>query len=187
MWEKDIIIIMLKSNNKSKWVMIPQPPLICISQKLILYIINILSNSMPPSSIIQSFFCRIRKYFHSIIIQWIRLIQVNDIKPDRNSFPRIWNPKEKPLRVPIRIDVILQHQVILFVRHFHRGKQVARLKPRLKQHCNVLRSIQFIKWRRREIVWFVIFVFHSFEIPAVSFRILFFDKLLDIEQGRWSR
>ena len=181
MWEKDIIIIMLKSNNKSKRILVSQPPLICISQKLILRIINIFPNSMPTSSIILSFLRRIRKYFHSIIIQRIRFIQINYIKPNRYSFPRIWNPKEKPLRVPIRIDVILQHQVVLFVRHFHRGKQVARLKPRLKQHCNVLRSIQFIKWRRREIVWFVIFVFHSFEIPAVSFRILFFDKLLDIE------
>lgn len=141
MWEKDIIIIMLKSNNKSKRIMVSQPSLICISQKLILRIINIFSNSMPTKSIIQSFFRRIRKYFHSIIIQRIRFIHVNYIKPNRYSFPRIWNPKEKPLRMSIRINIILKHQIILFIRHFHRRKQVSGLKPRLKQHCNVLGSI----------------------------------------------
>ena len=47
-------------------------------------------------------------------------------------FPGVADPKEVPLRVAVRIDVVLKDQVVLVVAHFHGHQQVACLKARLK-------------------------------------------------------
>lgn len=61
------------------------------------------------------------------------------IKLDLVAFPRVLNPKEKPLCVSIGVYVVLHQQVVLLVRHFLGQIEVTTFKPRLKQQC-------FVKW-----------------------------------------
>ena len=74
---------------------------------------NTLTSSVPTSSIATIFvralchFFWIYTDFHSKIEKWIRLSEIIDIELNCHSFRCIFDLKEKPLCMTIRVDVIL--------------------------------------------------------------------------------
>ena len=73
-------------------------------------------------------------------------------------FPGVTDPEKVPLRVAVRIDVVLKDQVVLVVAYFHGHQQVARLKARLKHKRLVVRTLWYVKWRG----WKFSLLFHVF-------------------------
>ena len=58
---------------------------------------------------------RVNTDFHAEIEERVRLCEVHYVECTTHIFPRIFDLKEEPLGVSIRVDVILHQQVVLGV------------------------------------------------------------------------
>lgn len=70
---------------------------------------------------------RLRVYadLHAKIEQRIDFGEVHDVELDGQVLPRVLDLEEEPLRMPIRIDVVLHQEVVLVVAHLLRQIEVA--------------------------------------------------------------
>jgi hypothetical protein len=78
-------------------------PLLRIPQ-VVLIIRDVRTRAMPASLRV---ILAIRQNLHPLIVQAVRLCQINDVESDFVPTPRIRDLEEVPLRVAIRVDIIL--------------------------------------------------------------------------------
>ena len=117
--------------------------------KRILIVVNIFSNSMPAKILASlSWANRIAQDPHSVIVQRVWLRQVENIEFDSQTFEGVSYSKEVPLSMSIRVDVVLQNEIILIVANFHCCKQISSLKSRLKDESFIIRRLRHIVWWR---------------------------------------
>jgi len=73
---------------------------------------------MPPNTFQSLRFIRKTENFHPVIVQRIRLGQVDDIKPYWQRSASVAHSEEEPLSVPVSIYVVLENQVVLVIGNF---------------------------------------------------------------------
>ena len=83
----------------------------------------------------------------------------------------------------IRIDIILQHQVILIVSHLDGCQEVSRLKSRFEHEGFVIVIHWLVVWLRLIRAWFPhVACPHAFEVFLLTVNIMFLDQLFDIDE-----
>ena len=70
---------------------------------------------MPAHSLVLSDFVREAESPHSVIVEGVGLVQVKDVEPDFQIGSGIAHAEEVPLGVTVRVDVILQDEVVFFI------------------------------------------------------------------------
>ena len=63
---------------------------------------------MPPYSINSRLFNTVAQNLHTLVVQGIGFAEIEQVKAHWLALPPVWNFKEKPLSMPICVDVILQ-------------------------------------------------------------------------------
>ena len=106
MSEEDIIVSVLKRMGECKGVVCPEEATL-VPFVWILVVIYALTDSVPSNSLL--FFSLIRKaqYFHTVVVEGIRLREVQHIESHFLSRVSIGAPEEVPLSVTISVDVVL--------------------------------------------------------------------------------
>lgn len=118
------VFIMFELALKSKSVVIP----LILTVHAVLVITNVGASSDPTSACLFSLNIRIEQRPHSMIIQRVRLNQVNDVKPIVLSRLRILNSKVIPLSISPRVVIRLEDQVVLVFVNLNSSSQVATFK-----------------------------------------------------------
>ena len=72
-------------------------------------------------------------------------VLVQDIKSHFMVFVGVCNFKEEPLRIAVRVYVVLEKQVVLRVRNLRNERQVSRLKSGLENKSFIILIFQIIK------------------------------------------
>lgn len=176
---------MLESMHECECVEVLLEPSDHFSLEFIFIIINLFSNSMPPDVLFLFLFLGEAQNLHTIIIKRIRFCEINYIESNFLTFLEVGNSIEEPLSMSIGINIILQNQVIFILSNLHCCKQITRFKATFKKKRFIFWTLQFIKLFRSVFTFDSHFVcFHTFEITFFSFDIMFFDKLLDIDEIR---
>jgi len=60
-----------------------------------------------PANPLSGFLLRVARYLHTVVEHRVRFVVVLDVKADGVTFARIAHPKEEPLCMPSRINVVL--------------------------------------------------------------------------------
>lgn len=89
---------------------------------------NLRTTSKPFSILLLICFFRKAKDFHSIIVQWIRFWKIENIELNWLSFRSVSHSEKEPLSVPVRVDIILKNEVVLFIWSFYSKIEVPTFK-----------------------------------------------------------
>ncbi len=84
----------------------------------ILVVFDIITSPMPTYIFKFGLFLWIYDNLHAHLIKVINFVLIQNFKLDFMIFKGIGNLKEEPLRVPIRVDIILKKKVILILSDF---------------------------------------------------------------------
>lgn len=99
------------------------------------------------------------------------------------TLPRVTDPKEIPLGVPIRVDVILEHQIVFIIRELHCDQQITRLEPRLEQKSRIrLRLRNIVLARGSSCVLNLAFCLQPSEVFIFALDIMLLHKFLYVDQ-----
>ncbi len=80
----------------------------------------------------------VNHYLHSRIMQRVRLAKIHDVKLHPQSLCCIRDFEEEPLGVAVRINIILQEQVVLIFALLVRDAQIPTLKAGLEEERPVI-------------------------------------------------
>ena len=86
----------------------------------VLVVSDVSADSMPaefPRAI--SWELREAQYTHTVVVEGVRLRQVQNVKLNRHVTPSVSDTKEEPLSMPVCIDVILQNEIVLIITNLH--------------------------------------------------------------------
>lgn len=108
-----------------------------IPSKSVVIIPDFGSSAMPAHVFMQGHALRVDKNLHSLVVQAVRLAQIEDIEAGWTLL-HIRGSKEEPLRVPRCINIVLEEQHIFLRVDLARGRQVTRLESRLEYNGHVL-------------------------------------------------
>ena len=88
------------------------------------------------------------------------------------------------MRVPVRVDVVLEHQVVFFVAHLHRGQEVAGLESRLEDESLVVlaRGEVVRRWRDAGLAHLRLRRLHLLEVLRLTVDVVVPDQFLDVDQ-----
>lgn len=111
----------------------------------VLVVTNI-STSTNPSFPLFGSSLRVYKRSHPMVIQWVRLHQVDDVETVRFASFNVRNTEVEPLCVATRVIIRLQDQVILILVYLDRPSQITTLEPWLKEQSHVFWPCWDIKW-----------------------------------------
>ena len=73
------------------------------------------------------------------------LVQVEDVKTSFKVFVGVTNFEKKPLRISIRIDVILKEEVVLVVCYLWNQRKISWLESWFKDQCFIQLVLSFVK------------------------------------------
>ena len=90
----------------------------------VLVVVDVLADAVPADALDVLDLVGVAEHLHAIVVERVRLRQVDDVEAHLHALRRVANSVEKPLRVPVRVDVVLQHQVVLVVRLLDHRQQV---------------------------------------------------------------
>jgi hypothetical protein len=106
--EVDLVVIVLESVGEAEGKVVLVVP-VALSFVLIGVVVNILANPVPPHSLVLFVFIAETQNAHAVVVQRIRLIQVQNIESHLTVLSGIAYSKEVPLGVSIGIYVILKY------------------------------------------------------------------------------
>ena len=80
-----------------------------------------------PTQLLRSISFQLREaeHAHALVIERVRLGQVQNVELDFKFVTSVAHAEEEPLCVSISVDIILKNEIIFVVAHFHRRKQVS--------------------------------------------------------------
>ena len=118
---------------------------IAFTLEAILVVADVLADAMP-GELFWPISCRLREaeHAHAIVVEGVWLGEVQDVELDREILASVANFEEELLRVPVCVYIILKHQIVLSLTHFHRSEQIARLEPRLKDQSLIIHAIRHV-------------------------------------------
>ena len=76
---------------------------------VVLVIFDVCSNSMPAKVFSLLQILTIAGHFHAEIVKTIWFSKVYDVKADFAAFLSVADPKKEPLRVTVRVDIVLKN------------------------------------------------------------------------------
>lgn len=109
-----------------------------IPRNVILKVLYIFASPMPAPLWVRltalfKFFLRKDNRFHANLVERVRLGQIEDIELNSGRFLLIvYDFEVVPLRVPFRVQIVLQPQIVLNVVHFGCFPQIATFKSAVK-------------------------------------------------------
>lgn len=86
-----------------------------LASVIILKVGEVFSTSMPSNRLLLAFLVRVDKNLHALIEQTFRLKEVEHIEFHLVAFPSVLNTEIEPLGVTLRVDIILQDKIVLFL------------------------------------------------------------------------
>eukprot|EP00354_Favella_ehrenbergii_P007736 CAMPEP_0170476818 /NCGR_PEP_ID=MMETSP0123-20130129/18159_1 /TAXON_ID=182087 /ORGANISM="Favella ehrenbergii, Strain Fehren 1" /LENGTH=314 /DNA_ID=CAMNT_0010748089 /DNA_START=652 /DNA_END=1597 /DNA_ORIENTATION=- len=98
-----------------------------------LIVCDIEAVALPANARLLGLFDGVDQRLHPLVIIGVGLHVVDDIEAVDLVFARVLDAEVEPLRVAVRPVVILQVQVVLKVRYFHRLTQIRRLETTFKE------------------------------------------------------
>ena len=115
------IIIRLEGVRKSERVilLVREPIPVNLVADMILVVTNFATDAVPAQVTLLGLVLTVRKYSHPLVVETIRLSEINNIEPNFVALPRVGDPKKVPLGVPVRIYVILKHKIVFIIRDLH--------------------------------------------------------------------
>jgi hypothetical protein len=93
--------------------------------KLVLAVGDVLAAAEPLLYVVVAQHFREDHRLQALAEQAARLHQVQDVEFERLVFLRVFHREEKPLRVALRVDVVLQNQVVFELALLERAEEVA--------------------------------------------------------------
>lgn len=80
-----------------------------------------------PAQLLRSISFQLREaeHTHALVIQRVRLGQVQNVELNFKFVTSVAHAEEEPLCVSISVDIILKNEIIFVVTNFHRRKQVS--------------------------------------------------------------
>lgn len=82
---------------------------------MVLVVADVCTDSVPPQFFISCLILAVREHPHPLVVKTVRLGKVYYVEPYFLAFGCVTNSEEEPLSVSIRIDVILQHQIVFIL------------------------------------------------------------------------
>ena len=127
------------------------------------------------------------EHAHSFVVKRIGFGEIEDVELDGQVLTRVANTEEKPLGMPVRVDVVLKDQVVFVVADFHCAEQVASLEARLEHKRAILGSVGHVVRN-----WWLVFLFHGrlacglqlVEVFAFALDVVIFHKLFHVDEVR---
>jgi hypothetical protein len=116
-----LIIVRLECVRKSERVifLVREPITVDLVADVILVVTNFAADTVPAQVILLGHVLTVRKYSHPLVVETIRLSEINNIEPNFVALSRVGHPKKVPLGMPVRIYVILEHQIVFIIRDLH--------------------------------------------------------------------
>ena len=96
-----------------------------VTPVIIHMVINIFTDTVPANSFSFLYLIGESQYLHTIIVEGVRLHQINHIEFYFHALESVADTEEVPLSVPIGVYVILQYQIVLIVGNFDSRKEIA--------------------------------------------------------------
>ena len=82
---------------------------------VVLVIRDVFPAAVPAELLLLKFLLRVCQDFHALVEETLRFHEVEHVKLHFLSLPRVLDTEVEPLCVPLRIDVILENEVIFFL------------------------------------------------------------------------
>lgn len=119
--EVDRVVVRLKGVRKCQRVilLVRETVSVDLVADMILVVTNLAADAVPAQVILLGQVLTVGEYPHPLVIETIRLSEINNIEPNFVALSRVTDSEEVPLGVPIRINVILEHQIVFIVRDLH--------------------------------------------------------------------
>lgn len=182
MSEELLVIVMLESVGESEGEVGSEESAL-ISLISISMIIDSFSDPMPSNTLLFLYFVAKTKDFHSIIVQGVRFGQVQDVEFYFLTLCCIGASEEIPLGVSIGVYVVLKHQVVLIFGYFDCGKQIARLKARLKDKGFIVWTrglVELLRWHLNQLSH--LSRAHLLEVTFFAIDVVIFDQLFYVDK-----
>ena len=129
------------------------------------------------------------EHFHAVIVEAVRLSEVDDVELDLLAHARVADAEKEPLCVTVRVDVVLQDQVVFGWAGFDGSEEIARFESRLKIQCGVIWSGRLVQVRDDRLLRLLALraakllrCRHLLEVALVAVDVVLLDHLLDVEQ-----
>ena len=87
---------------------------------------------MPADTLVVLCFVAEAEDLHPVVVERVWLCEVEDVEFYRFAFSGVTDLEEVPLSVAVRVDVVLQNQVVFCITYFNRSQKIARFESRLK-------------------------------------------------------
>ena len=92
---------------------------------LVLEVRNVGAAVVPADLLMLCFLLAVYRHFHPVIKHRIRLVVVQYVEFDGEASASVLNTEVKPLRVTMRIDVVLHEAVVLLVTNLGGKEEIA--------------------------------------------------------------
>lgn len=103
-----------------------------LSPIVVLVISNVFACTVPAELLLLKFLLWIGQHFHALVEETLGFHQVEHVKLHFLSLPRVLDTEVEPLCVALRINVILENEVIFFLRLLVRQLKISAFKSALK-------------------------------------------------------
>lgn len=87
---------------------------------------------MPANTLLLGLAIAVDCHLHPIVKHAVRLVVVRDVEAHSVASLGVRASKEEPLRVALRVDIVLHQAIVLVFGDFLCKEEVAGLEPRLK-------------------------------------------------------
>lgn len=99
---------------------------------LILVVPNFAAHTVPAEVRRLGCVLAVAEHTHALVVQTVRLGQVDNVKAHFLAFASVADSKEVPLGVAVGINIVLKHEVVFVLAHLDCNQQISGLKARLK-------------------------------------------------------
>mmetsp|Transcript_5913 Transcript_5913/g.5318 ORF Transcript_5913/g.5318 Transcript_5913/m.5318 type:complete len:436 (+) Transcript_5913:557-1864(+) len=137
------IIVMFKLNAEGEGVVVAG----VLPFHRVLVVADVSARPVPPSPRLLGLMLRIRYRPHPMVVQGVRLHQVNDVEVVGLVGFSVRDPEVVPLGVPAGVVVWLQDQIVLKLIHLNGSAEVAGLEPALEDEGVVVGALHLVEGR----------------------------------------
>lgn len=110
------------------------------SFEVVLGVDDVRANAVPTGAFEPRFFRAVAEHFHALVVEGVRFAQIQEVQTSLFAFESVRDFEEKPLRMPISVNVILKNEVIFAITKSHSREQISTFEAAFKNKSLIFRS-----------------------------------------------